>query len=638
MSQEDLTFGVAIKSTGDGSVVNEAKSTREELERLKASTDEVATSTGKMAGQYSGLKETLSQHNAAVAETAGNVTKLLDRYDPLGAKLRQLQADFKALDSAASSGNIAGRDDARVDAVYAKIQQEIKMASGAASEFGVVASGSMEKVEWATKRAQQEMVVLGREVVRGDFARMPSALSIIAQGLSPVALGIAGITVALGAGAYAWYKWGEDAEVAGKKAAEAATGRVVAAMGAAEKAKQSNGPEKIAGINKEIEQLEIENASLKREMDRLRVASATWSDPKGNNDDVASQLVASEIFANKERIAHLKQNAQEMQGVLDKSAEQARKTAEKSREHAEKEAERALEHNEALKQKFIQGDEQEFNRKKKHLDAQLASEAAHTARLVAGQEKKFEQYRMRAEDAAANDLQRAKLKQSRELSALELDRFIMVNDHKLTLAEIRQFEDAKAQIILGNAKNISEARVKQEDWANTLFRSFREGDYKNALDVAEKQTAGLSRTSRAAFEINKTAALAKAAVSLPSAVMQSFDNGGGYPWGLIPAGLMLAEGLMQIDAISGSSFEGGKTTASVGGGAASYSPASNPTPASPAPAIPTPLGIAAQAPQNINITIVGNESTTFSYDQVVNQLIPAINQAAGNGINIMVTG
>ena len=30
--------------------------------------------------------------------------------------------------------------------------------------------------------------------------------------------------------------------------------------------------------------------------------------------------------------------------------------------------------------------------------------------------------------------------------------------------------------------------------------------------------------------------------TLPSAVMQSYDNGGGWPWGLIPAGIMTAIG------------------------------------------------------------------------------------------------
>jgi hypothetical protein len=59
-----------------------------------------------------------------------------------------------------------------------------------------------------------------------------------------------------------------------------------------------------------------------------------------------------------------------------------------------------------------------------------------------------------------------------------------------------------------------------------------------------------------AFELQKALSLAKAAVSLPSSVLQSFENGGGYPWGLIPAGLMLVRGLSEISAITSSTYSG----------------------------------------------------------------------------------
>lgn len=65
--------------------------------------------------------------------------------------------------------------------------------------------------------------------------------------------------------------------------------------------------------------------------------------------------------------------------------------------------------------------------------------------------------------------------------------------------------------------------------------------------------------SKKIFKIGKTLALAQAAVALPTAVMESFKNGGGYPWGLIPAGLMLATGLKNIQQIksAGAGLGGG---------------------------------------------------------------------------------
>jgi hypothetical protein len=68
----------------------------------------------------------------------------------------------------------------------------------------------------------------------------------------------------------------------------------------------------------------------------------------------------------------------------------------------------------------------------------------------------------------------------------------------------------------------------------------------NTIQGMASQMSGQSKT---AFKIAKAASLAQAAIALPSAVLQSFQNGGGYPFGLIPAGLMLAQGVMQISKI-----------------------------------------------------------------------------------------
>lgn len=65
--------------------------------------------------------------------------------------------------------------------------------------------------------------------------------------------------------------------------------------------------------------------------------------------------------------------------------------------------------------------------------------------------------------------------------------------------------------------------------------------------------------SKKIFKIGQGLALAQASAALPSAVLQSFQNGGGYPWGLIPAGTMLATGLKNISDIkkAGSGLGGG---------------------------------------------------------------------------------
>jgi hypothetical protein len=84
--------------------------------------------------------------------------------------------------------------------------------------------------------------------------------------------------------------------------------------------------------------------------------------------------------------------------------------------------------------------------------------------------------------------------------------------------------------------------------------------------------------SKKIFKIGQTLALAQAAVALPTAVLESFKNGGGYPWGLIPAGAMLATGLKNIQQIksAGAGLGGGGggsvPTPSLGGGASGGAP------------------------------------------------------------------
>lgn len=88
------------------------------------------------------------------------------------------------------------------------------------------------------------------------------------------------------------------------------------------------------------------------------------------------------------------------------------------------------------------------------------------------------------------------------------------------------------------------------------------------LGSLAEMTAGAATENRKMFEVNKALALANAAVTLPDAVLKSWNNAGGFPWGIVPAGLMLAAGLTQIQAIKNSSFGGSAPSLSgIGGGA-----------------------------------------------------------------------
>lgn len=80
----------------------------------------------------------------------------------------------------------------------------------------------------------------------------------------------------------------------------------------------------------------------------------------------------------------------------------------------------------------------------------------------------------------------------------------------------------------------------------------------NATDSLSKQfndTLALAATqNKEAFEVQKTLSLAKAAIALPSSVLQSYENAGGYPLGIPAALLMGATGALQISAIESSTY------------------------------------------------------------------------------------
>ena len=120
-------------------------------------------------------------------------------------------------------------------------------------------------------------------------------------------------------------------------------------------------------------------------------------------------------------------------------------------------------------------------------------------------------------------------------------------------------EEEHAERLLSIDDESADARLKLTQAAEGARRAL----ITNALgQIASFQSTG----SKKIFKVQKAAALAQAAVALPAAVIDSFKNAGGYPWGLIPAAAMLATGVAQIQNIKKQKFGGGAPQVSVAGG------------------------------------------------------------------------
>ena len=160
--------------------------------------------------------------------------------------------------------------------------------------------------------------------------------------------------------------------------------------------------------------------------------------------------------------------------------------------------------------------------------------------------------------------------------------------------------------------------------------AIRDKDMRGALQTGALMLSNQAKQSKEGFELQKAFALANAVVTLPSAVMKSFDNGGGYPWGLIPAGLMLAQGLQQINSIKSSSFGGGGGAPAISGGG---STAISAPVASGLPDGSTALPDATEQKktQQVSITLNG---AGYSRENV-RELIESINEEIGDGAELV---
>ncbi len=191
------------------------------------------------------------------------------------------------------------------------------------------------------------------------------------------------------------------------------------------------------------------------------------------------------------------------------------------------------------------------------------------------------------------------------------------------------FNEVKLAIEMDYYDRLFNMQAGSQQAAFDFTESLRDNDLKGALKHGSLMLSNMSKTNKAAFEVQKAFALANAIVTLPSAVMKSFDNGGGYPWGLIPAGLMLAQGLSQISAIQSTSF-GSKSSSGGGIGGASTSPSAPVASGLPPGSTAVPSGDEVPT-QQVSITLNG-----AGYSRAdVRELLESINEEIGDGATLI---
>ncbi len=160
-------------------------------------------------------------------------------------------------------------------------------------------------------------------------------------------------------------------------------------------------------------------------------------------------------------------------------------------------------------------------------------------------------------DIARIETRRQQINENQKLSGeerLEINRLL---DEQLILME--QTKEQTLTEINADGKAARDLLAEQE----RKTRLYQMGQLGSSLmSLGQEQSKGI-------FKIGQGLSLAQAAIALPTAVMESFKNGGGYPWGLAPAAAMAATGLKNIQAIKNASVGGGSASAFVGSGTSS---------------------------------------------------------------------
>lgn len=270
--------------------------------------------------------------------------------------------------------------------------------------------------------------------------------------------------------------------------------------------------------------------------------------------------------------------------------------------------------------------------------ANAEKEAAVNSKLIEMQQEKFTKMKEKADEASVFDEARENKRYEAQQRELEKDRQVLEEKHLWNLQSEKKYLDAKEALE-------KEHQTKMSQTSKTFGVSLVQFEAQNATQRTQTFAAGLAQMTavgaqknRALFEINKIASAANATISGIQAVQDSFAFGarwGGPIGGAAMAAIAVAATLANIEAINGTQFGGGAPN--VGGGGVPSMSTSPGIPVAPQPAPATPTqAVAASESRQVNFYIPGGLSIVNLQQFTRDHLIPAWNEAVGDGVVINV--
>ena len=129
------------------------------------------------------------------------------------------------------------------------------------------------------------------------------------------------------------------------------------------------------------------------------------------------------------------------------------------------------------------------------------------------------------------------------------------------IEEIKLSEEMKVRIIQAAELEKQKAQKRTKDLEMLNIKN----SVQFAIDNGQRLMIAADGQSRALFNIGKALYIAKTIMSGKAAVIETYESFGGYPWGIVPAGIMAGIYLSEVNAIRNMKYNSGATPTTASG-------------------------------------------------------------------------
>ncbi|WP_444959672.1 tape measure protein [Microbulbifer sp. VVAC002] len=307
-------------------------------------------------------------------------------------------------------------------------------------------------------------------------------------------------------------------------------------------------------------------------------------------------------------------------------------------EHFERVAQSRLDTVENLRQSLLSEEEaltESYRRRNRIIEENVQDPAKREELLQRNQDQFNEEIDARLQGLRESWLSEREillLRQDEEMETLDqgyISKREILAEH---LEAVRATEEESRQASLAlegeYQRNLTALEAKHAKQREKLDETSNKNRWKSLSSAFDMMLGISSTSSEKLFKIQRSLSLAKAVATLPSAIIESYNNSGGYPWGIPAAIAMAAAGAAQISQIQSASFSSGSASAgSVAGGVSTSAPAGGLTsPSTPlATSDPTSTSAEQQAGTQVIFNIAGDVNGDNA-ERVLEQIKELINE------------